>query len=57
MFERFTREARDVVEVAHREAAALGHCWLGTEHLLLGVAADELREALSLAGSRRGRGG
>jgi ATP-dependent Clp protease ATP-binding subunit ClpA len=39
MFERFTREARAVVERAQDEAAALGHDYLGTEHLLLGIAA------------------
>ncbi len=48
MFERFTREARDAVEVAHNEASALGHCWLGTEHLLLGVAADGGRAGSAL---------
>jgi ATP-dependent Clp protease ATP-binding subunit ClpA len=39
MFNRFTREARAVVERAQEEAAALGHDHIGTEHLLLGVAA------------------
>ena len=39
MFERFTRDARDVVVRAHQEAADLGHDHVGTEHLLLGVAA------------------
>ena len=39
MFERFTRAARDVVVRAQEEAAALGHDGIGTEHLLLGVAA------------------
>jgi ATP-dependent Clp protease ATP-binding subunit ClpA len=39
MFNRFTREARTVVERAQDEAAALGHDHLGTEHLLLGIAA------------------
>ncbi|GAA5194837.1 Clp protease N-terminal domain-containing protein [Rugosimonospora acidiphila] len=37
MFERFTESARDVVTGAQREARALGHRHLGTEHLLLGV--------------------
>jgi Clp amino terminal domain, pathogenicity island component len=36
-FERFTREARRVVTVAQHEAKELGHAWIGTEHLLLGV--------------------
>ena len=39
MFERFTRAARDVVVCAQEEAAALGHDHVGTEHLLLGIAA------------------
>ena len=37
MFERFTHEARDVVVGAQLEARALGHNWIGTEHLLLAV--------------------
>jgi hypothetical protein len=36
-FERFTKEARRVVTIAQREAKELGHPWIGTEHLLLGV--------------------
>jgi ATP-dependent Clp protease ATP-binding subunit ClpA len=39
MFERFTRSARDVVVRAQEESAALGHDQIGTEHLLLGLAA------------------
>ncbi|MBQ0863250.1 MULTISPECIES: Clp protease N-terminal domain-containing protein [Streptomyces] len=35
MFERFSREARDVVVRAQDEANKLGHDWIGTEHLLL----------------------
>ena len=35
MFERFTDEARAMVVVAQGEARALGHGWIGTEHLLL----------------------
>ncbi len=41
MFERFTHGARDVVVRAQDEAAALGHDHIGTEHLLLGLAAGE----------------
>jgi ATP-dependent Clp protease ATP-binding subunit ClpA len=37
MFERFSDEARDAVVAAQREAGALRHGWIGTEHLLLGV--------------------
>jgi hypothetical protein len=36
-FERFTKDARRVVTLAQREAKALGHNYIGTEHLLLGV--------------------
>ena len=37
MFERFSDEAREVVEAAQQEARDLGHDFLGTEHLLLGL--------------------
>ena len=37
MFERFTREARRAVERAGEEANALGHGFVGTEHLLLAL--------------------
>jgi ATP-dependent Clp protease ATP-binding subunit ClpA len=37
MFERFTEQARDVVVRAQEEARALGHGFIGTEHLLLGI--------------------
>jgi ATP-dependent Clp protease ATP-binding subunit ClpA len=40
MFERFTQTARQVVVRAQEEARALGHPWLGTEHLLLGILAQ-----------------
>jgi ATP-dependent Clp protease ATP-binding subunit ClpA len=39
MFERFTDAAREAVVAAQSEAAALGSGRIGTEHLLLGVAA------------------
>jgi ATP-dependent Clp protease ATP-binding subunit ClpA len=49
MFNRFTRAAREVVEQAQVEAAALGHDRIGTEHLLLAVAArGELPPTLGL---------
>src|SRR5919197_125422 len=38
MFERLTQQARAVVVSAHEQAADLGHGWVGTEHLLLGLA-------------------
>jgi ATP-dependent Clp protease ATP-binding subunit ClpC len=37
MFERFTDRARRVVVEAQQEARALGHDYIGTEHLLLGL--------------------
>jgi ATP-dependent Clp protease ATP-binding subunit ClpC len=41
MFERFTERARQSVVLAQEEAAALGHNYLGTEHLLLGLLREE----------------
>jgi ATP-dependent Clp protease ATP-binding subunit ClpC len=40
MFERFTDRARRVVVEAQHEARALGHDYIGTEHLLLGLLAE-----------------
>jgi ATP-dependent Clp protease ATP-binding subunit ClpA len=37
MFARFTDQAKDAMVLAQEEAARLGHPWLGTEHLLLGL--------------------
>jgi ATP-dependent Clp protease ATP-binding subunit ClpC len=37
VFERFTEQARQVVVHAQDEARTLGHNYIGTEHLLLGV--------------------
>jgi len=51
MFERFTKDAREIVIRARREAAELQHPLIGPEHLLLamlttsGTAGDVLREA------------
>jgi len=41
MFERFTDRARQVVVRAQEEARSLQHGYLGTEHLLLGLGADD----------------
>ena len=41
MFERFTDRARQVVVLAQDEARALGHNYIGTEHILLGVLREE----------------
>jgi ATP-dependent Clp protease ATP-binding subunit ClpC len=40
MFERFTDRARRVVVLAQVEARQLGHNYIGTEHLLLGLLAE-----------------
>src|ERR671927_1361878 len=37
MFERFTDRARRVVVLAQEEARMLGHSYIGTEHILLGL--------------------
>lgn len=37
MLERFTQEARSVVELAQEEARRMRHPYVGTEHLLLGL--------------------
>ncbi len=37
MFDRFAGGARDVVVQARGHARRLGHCWVGTEHLLLAL--------------------
>ena len=44
MFERFTEKARRVIVVAQEEARKLQHHHIGTEHLLLGLVADEESE-------------
>jgi len=45
VFERFTDGARQVVVLAQAEARALGHNYIGSEHILLGL----LREQEDLA--------
>jgi ATP-dependent Clp protease ATP-binding subunit ClpC len=47
-FTRFTAEARRVVVTAQQEARALGHGHVGTEHLLLGVLAQDVPAAAAL---------
>jgi hypothetical protein len=53
LFARFTDRARVVVAGAHAEARELGHTWIGTEHLLLGLLAGEgvAAKALSASGA------
>jgi len=54
VFERFTDDARQVVVRAQAEARRLGHNWIGTEHVLLGLLdeqagiAAEVLESLGL---------
>ncbi len=47
MFEQFTDHARRVVVMAQEESRLLGHSYIGTEHILLGL----LREGEGLAAS------
>ncbi|MDR3128424.1 MAG: ATP-dependent Clp protease ATP-binding subunit ClpC, partial [Bifidobacteriaceae bacterium] len=46
MHERFTESARNAISLAQQEAQSLGHSFIGTEHLLLGL----LQEKQGLAG-------
>ena len=41
MFERFTERARQVVVLAQDESRTLGHDYIGTEHILLGLLREE----------------
>jgi ATP-dependent Clp protease ATP-binding subunit ClpA len=50
MFERFTDSARQVAIGAQAEARRLGHGWVGTEHLLLGLLQGDGVAAQVLAG-------
>jgi ATP-dependent Clp protease ATP-binding subunit ClpC len=45
MYDRFTEKAKKVISYARQEAQRLGHEYIGTEHLLLGV----LREGTGMA--------
>src|ERR1700722_10989462 len=48
----FTPRAKKVLELSLREALKLGHNYIGTEHMLLGL----VREAEDQAGTREGPG-
>ena len=58
MHERFTESARRVVALADEEARSLGHNYIGTEHLLLGLLGEQegvavrVLKALSIAPDR-----
>src|SRR6266545_1174064 len=41
-FERFTQEAKDVIVTSQEEARSLRHNYVGVEHLLLGLCADDI---------------
>ena len=41
MFERFTEAAREVIILAQDESRSLGHHYLGTEHILVGILRQE----------------
>jgi ATP-dependent Clp protease ATP-binding subunit ClpA len=47
MFDRFNDAARSVVVHGQEEARTLGHSWIGTEHLLLGVLAESDNPAVN----------
>ncbi len=40
MFERFTEHAREVMSLANQEAQQFGHEYVGTEHILWGLAKE-----------------
>jgi ATP-dependent Clp protease ATP-binding subunit ClpC len=44
----FTPRAKRVLELSLREALSLGHNWIGTEHLLLGVAREDEGVAMQI---------
>lgn len=50
MFERFTQDAREVVVRAQQEARQMHHGFIGTEHLLLGLAGGDTATAAVLTG-------
>lgn len=52
MFERFTDSARRVVVLAQEEARVLGHDYIGTEHVLLGLLVDRGGAAASVLTAR-----
>jgi len=57
MFNRFTERARRVILLSREEAKRLGHDYLGTEHILLGLIREAEFRNRFISGSRRGREG
>ena len=41
MWQFFTERSKHVIQIAHREALRLGHPRIGTEHLMIGLIAEE----------------
>lgn len=54
MFERFTKDAKQIVMVAEKEAKALGSPSIEAEHLLLGYTSSPASSNLAAAGLDRG---
>ncbi len=48
MWQFFTERSKRVVQIAHREALRLGHPAIGTEHLMIGLVAEESSVAARL---------
>jgi ATP-dependent Clp protease ATP-binding subunit ClpA len=53
VFARFESDARAVVEAAQHEAHGLGHNYIGTEHLLLGLLSNPAGAPARLLGQRK----
>src|SRR5687767_6995926 len=49
MFERFTERARKVMGLAQQEAVRFNHEYIGTEHILLGIAKEGMENAGGVA--------
>ena len=52
MMYKFTNRARDVVEIANNLAISLGHNYVGTEHLLYGLAKEDICMASKALGKQ-----
>jgi len=46
-FDKFTKRAKQVLQIATEEARAFNHPYIGTEHILLGLIKGEYVEILS----------
>ena len=52
MANRFTQKAQNVLNLALRSASELGHTYIGSEHLLLGMIYEENGVAAQLLSER-----